>query len=72
MKEIVERRFKLKTWMENDTNAILLAEKKFGVYAKYKNLAYITIGDGVGAGIVINGSIFPGSRGELGNLVIRV
>ena len=68
LKEIVERRFKLKTWLENDTNAILLAEKKFGAYAKYENLAYITIADGVGAGIVINGSIFRGYRGGAGEL----
>jgi len=65
-KEIVERRFKLKTWLENDANAIVLAEKRFGKYKKFKNLIYITIGDGVGAGIVINGSIFRGRNGGAG------
>jgi len=66
LKEIIEKRFKLKTWLENDANAIVLAEKRFGKYKKFKNLIYITIGDGVGAGIVINGSIFRGRNGGAG------
>ena len=68
LKERVEKKFKLKTWLENDANAIALAEKQFGDYKKYKNLVYVTIGDGVGAGIVINGSIFRGSSGGTGEV----
>ena len=66
LKEIIEKRFKLKTWLENDANAIALAEKQFGAYKKFKNLVYVTIGDGVGAGIIINGSIFRGRNGGTG------
>jgi predicted NBD/HSP70 family sugar kinase len=68
LKEMVEKQFKLKTWLENDANAIALAEKRFGVYRKFKNLIYITIGDGVGAGIIVNGSIFRGGRGGAGEV----
>ena len=68
LKEMVEKRFKLKTWLENDANAIALAEKRFGAYKKFKNLIYITIGDGVGAGIIVNGSIFRGCRGGAGEV----
>jgi len=66
LKEIVEKRFKLKVWLENDTNAIVMAEKRFGAHKKLENLVYITIGDGVGAGIVVNGHIFRGSSGGTG------
>lgn len=66
LKEIIEERFKLKTWVENDVNAIVLAEKKFGTHKLYSNIIYITIGDGVGAGIIVNGSIFRGGRGGAG------
>jgi predicted NBD/HSP70 family sugar kinase len=66
LKEMVEKKFKLKTWLENDANAIALAEKQFGAYRKFKNLVYITIGDGVGAGIIVNGSIFRGCSGGTG------
>jgi len=68
LKEMVGKQFKLKTWLENDANAIALAEKRFGAYRKFKNLIYITIGDGVGAGIIVNGSIFRGCRGGAGEI----
>ena len=66
LKEMVEKKFKLKTWLENDANAIALAEKQFGEYKKYKNLVYITIGDGVGAGIIVNRNIVRGNCGGTG------
>lgn len=66
LKEMVEKRFNLKTWLENDANAIALAEKQFGAYRKFKNLVYVTIGDGVGAGIIVNGSIVRGCSGGTG------
>lgn len=68
LKEMVEKQFKLKIWLENDANAIALAEKRFGAYRKFKNLIYITISDGVGAGIIVNGSIFRGRRGGAGEV----
>ena len=68
LKKMVEEHFKLKTWLENDTNAIALAENNFGAYTKFKNLVYVRIGDGVGAGIIVNGSIFHGSWGGAGEL----
>jgi len=66
LKEMMEKQFKLKIWLENDTNAIVLAEKRFGEYRKFKNLVYITVDDGVGAGIVVNGHIFRGCSGGTG------
>jgi len=66
LKEMMEKQFKLKIWLENDTNAIVLAEKRFGEYKKFKNLIYITIDDGVGAGIVVNGHIVRGCSGGTG------
>jgi predicted NBD/HSP70 family sugar kinase len=66
LKEMMEKQFKLKIWLENDTNATVLAEKRFGAYKKFKNLVYITVDDGVGAGIVVNGHIFRGCSGGTG------
>jgi len=66
LKEMVGKKFKLKTWLENDANAIALAEKQFGAYRKFKNLVYVTIGDGVGAGIIVNGNIVRGNCGGTG------
>ena len=66
LKEILKKNFKLNIWLENDANAIALAEKQYGAYKKYNNLVYITLGDGVGAGIIVNGSILRGRSGGVG------
>ncbi|HAJ95951.1 MAG TPA: transcriptional regulator, partial [Actinobacteria bacterium] len=66
LKEMMEKQFNLKVWLENDTKAIVLAEKRFGAYRKFKNLIYITVDDGVGAGIVVDGHIFRGCNGGTG------
>jgi predicted NBD/HSP70 family sugar kinase len=66
IKEEIESRFQIKTWIENDMNAIVLAEKKFGDFSKYQNLIYILVGGGVGAGVIINDSVLRGSRGGAG------
>ena len=66
LKEILEKQFKLKVWLENDANAGVLAEKEYGAYKKFKNLIYITVGDGIGAGIMVNEQIYRGSNGGAG------
>lgn len=66
LKKIVEDRYGIKAWVENDTNSLVLAERRFGGYSQYSNLIYIMIGDGVGAGILVNDTILRGSRGGAG------
>lgn len=63
LKDLVERRFGLKTWIENDTNSMVLAEKKYGKYGEFSNILFIYVGEGVGVGIFYNGMIFRGFRG---------
>ncbi|PFP27647.1 transcriptional regulator [Bacillus sp. AFS073361] len=73
LKEMAEKRFGLPTYLDNDTNAFVLAENYFGSFGQYKDLVYITIGDGVGSGIMLNGKIirgYKGSSGELGHTSI--
>ncbi|WP_410513772.1 ROK family transcriptional regulator [Paenibacillus sp. BR2-3] len=72
-KEIVESRFNIKTWVENDLNATVLAEKKFGPYGKIQNMIYVSISDGVGAGIFFHDILLRGASGgagELGHIVV--
>ncbi|PWU69363.1 ROK family transcriptional regulator [Gracilibacillus dipsosauri] len=75
LKNIVENRLELPTWLDNDTNAYVLAEKNFGLYQEYKNMVYITIGDGLGAGIIVNDSLargVKGGSGEFGHTTINI
>jgi len=66
LKERMEERSGLTVWIDNDANAMALAELHFGSFQHHKNLIYITIGDGLGTGIVVNGAILRGTHGGAG------
>lgn len=66
MKQRVEERFSLKTWLDNDVNAIVLAEKYLGSYKDCNHLIYVKVSDGIGAGIIVNGGVLRGSGGGAG------
>ena len=60
--------------LTNDANAAAIGEMTYGVARGMKNFIVITLGTGVGSGIVINGQLVYGSdgfAGELGHTVIR-
>lgn len=57
----------------NDANAAILGEMKFGCCKNYNNAVMITLGTGVGGGIVINGKLFDGVDGkgaEIGHMTL--
>ncbi len=59
----------------NDANAAALGETKFGAGKNYTDTALVTLGTGVGGGLVANGKLFEGFRGmgaEIGHTVIRL
>ena len=64
IKEFLEKRIKLPIKLVNDASAAVLGEAKFGSGRKYKYLIMITLGTGVGGGIVFNGKLIDGNKGE--------
>jgi len=59
--------------LSNDANAAALGETKFGAGRQYRNTVMITLGTGVGGGVIIDGKLFEGNCGagaELGHTVI--
>ncbi len=69
LKKKFEERYGIETIVENDVKAISLGETRFGIGRNYDNLVYLWIGDGLSAGIVINGELYRGvsaSAGEIG------
>lgn len=59
--------------VENDANVAALGESAFGAGKPFKDFVMITLGTGVGGGIILNKQIFRGSRGgagELGHITI--
>ena len=63
----------MKVKLTNDANAAALGEAKFGAGSKYANSILVTLGTGVGGGIVIDGKLFEGGKSagtEIGHTVI--
>ena len=61
--------------LTNDANAAALGEAKFGAGKMYDTVIMLTLGTGVGGGIIINGKLFEGNEGkggELGHVVVQV
>lgn len=66
--------FKLPVFLDNDANAATLAEYKFGAGVGTTNMIFITASTGVGAGAVLNKSIYRGSTSnalELGHTTVH-
>lgn len=61
--------------LTNDANAASLGEAKYGAGKSYKTIIMLTLGTGVGGGIIIDGQLYEGNEGkggELGHTVIVV
>jgi glucokinase len=72
--KLVEEKFGLPTKLTNDANAAAVGEMMYGCTKSMKHFITITLGTGVGSGIVIDGKIVVGHdgfAGELGHTIIR-
>ncbi|WP_035945395.1 ROK family protein [Fusobacterium perfoetens] len=72
--EKLEKEFNLPAVLENDVNCAALGEKWLGAGKGQDNFICVTIGTGIGGGIVLNGEIFRGSScvaGEFGHIQIE-
>ena len=72
--EMFEKRLGIPTALTNDANAAAVGEMTYGAARGMKNFIVITLGTGVGSGIVINGQVVyghDGFAGELGHVIIR-
>lgn len=71
----VEKHFGVKTWLGNDADAAAFGEYCAGSAKGADSAVVITLGTGVGSGIIINGKIYSGfnfAGGEIGHSVIVV
>jgi glucokinase len=71
--KIISQKFKNPVFVDNDANAAAIGELTFGSGKNYKSFIMITLGTGVGGGIVINKKIYHGdfgAAGEIGHISI--
>ena len=75
LRDIVSRKYKVNAILINDANAAALGEHQFGAGKGVSNLILVTVGTGIGGGIIINGRLYSGpsgSAGEVGHMTIDV
>jgi len=71
VKEIVENHFKIPVYVNNDSNCFALGEKFFGKGIDSANFVGVTIGTGLGSGIIIENKLYQGvntGAGEIGSI----
>ena len=69
----LERRLKVRAAMENDADASALGEARWGAGKDKERLIYVTVGTGIGAGILLNGELYRGvnqAHPEIGHHLI--
>lgn len=62
----IEQRLKTKVILENDANAAAMGEKWLGAAKDFDDMAMLTLGTGVGGGLVLGGKIWHGMNGMAG------
>lgn len=68
VKQFFEDALGLRIVVENDANATALAEWKFGAGRGTKNMAFLTMGTGIGGGLILDGRLYRGTNGLAGEI----
>jgi len=74
LKELLEKRFGIPVYVNNDANCFAVGEFHFGHGQGFRHMVGITLGTGLGAGVILNGHLYSGANcgaGELGCIPYR-
>ncbi|MCM8813654.1 MAG: ROK family protein [Candidatus Omnitrophica bacterium] len=74
LRDELERKIKVPIFVDNDANLMAYAESKYGAAKGFKDCVCVTMGTGVGGGIIIDGKIYRGANfaaGEIGHISIN-
>ncbi len=72
-REVMAERLGVPVFVDNDANCAMLAEHRYGAARGTKHAALLTLGTGIGGGVVVNGELLHGGVGaaaELGHMVV--
>jgi glucokinase len=75
LREHLSSRFGLPAAIENDANAAALAEHRFGAGRGTQHMVMLTLGTGIGGGLILDGKLYRGSvgaAGELGHITLDI
>jgi glucokinase len=71
---ILKERLNMPVFVDNDANVVALAESRFGAALGYKSVVCVTLGTGVGGGLILDGKLWrgcSGAAGEIGQMSIN-
>jgi glucokinase len=74
IRDLMHERTGLPVFVDNDANVAALAEHLYGAGRGAQNVVLLTVGTGIGGGLILNGEVYRGSTGagaELGHIVIE-
>ena len=66
IRDMVAERLGLPVFVDNDANLAALAEHRFGAARGARNMVMLTIGTGIGGGLVLDGELYRGTTGRRG------
>lgn len=72
--QILEKKLNIPTYIDNDVNLVALGEWEYGAGAGYANLVCLTLGTGVGGGLILDGRLYRGEgyvAGEVGHMPLN-
>jgi glucokinase len=75
IRDLIEERVGMPVFIDNDANTAALAEHRFGAARGADNVVMLTIGTGIGGGLILGGEVYRGSSGaaaELGHTVVEI
>lgn len=73
LQELLEEKTGLPTIVDNDANTAAWAEARFGSTGPYDNMVFLTVGTGLGGGLILNGQLYRGQTGvaaEFGHMIV--
>ncbi len=73
LRDLIQEQVQMPVYLDNDVNALAYAEKWFGAGQGINDFLVVTVGRGIGMGIVVNGQLYHGAHGgagEFGHTVV--
>lgn len=74
-RNLIQEYYKVPTFLDNDANTATLGEKYYGAGRGVSNMVGITLGTGIGGGIIVDNKLYRGTTGsaaEIGHMVIDI
>lgn len=68
LKQRIEERLGIATYLDNDANAAALGEHRFGAGQGTKHMIYVTVSTGIGGGLILDGRLYHGDSGIAGEI----